>query len=671
MILSPAEPDKIIKTLRPSWIAVDCGHGSLPPWLAPLLKVAKSLEIPVIGWSGRLMSPVADLWRSLGGCVYRWPKDSNGPGRIFSLADINKKADQTELIPLVLEGGTTSKISEELSNCYIRLVRHAGSPDGQLGRDAFSIAWRYLRLLESIPVPLGLYDSECVNYWGMPSLSRLKSSFDRFLHALEGNLALRSDLSYTYERLVTAHHLLQDGGSPPLWLATANLVVEVGGPTQFVYQNRAQRDMFRFALLSIFNISESDLNDLGVTLLTYSELVSTNHLADSGRIILVGVPSRSSEWRIEPLLEAPSVQVVVWPHLEEALTRRASEWSTRLSGSCEGPSPIRMAVGVQESDSRRVRIAASQSLNVAEMKRGIASPNTGTESLLWKLPDAAAAIRAMFEIRDDAEDATDEANVTSPDREAFEEGQPPTDDDWVEEALRVVIEDGSQILLPLEDYVNVIARTSDGVNIVRRYSRSLRVGDEILLVNGEHRRSLYDLLVSRVHSHATISPWINLVDRWHQDLRRAFLSSKRRAGMTFESLLTDLQHQGSSITTPASVRGWIVGATLAPSDPQDIRRLGETLDIEIAKSYSREIGAAAGKLAGLHRSLSNRLNRWLASGDAGFAALSGEHTVVDAELGLTIEDFRHSLVRGRVMSVAQIRGPFLRSHIGYLRRTES
>jgi len=42
-----------------------------------------------------------------------------------------------------------------------------------------------------------------------------------------------------------------------------------------------------------------------------------------------------------------------------------------------------------------------------------------------------------------------------------------------------------------------------------------------------------------------------------------------------ESLLGLLRARGSTITTGASVRGWVTGITLAPSDSGDIRRLGE------------------------------------------------------------------------------------------------
>jgi hypothetical protein len=310
-------------------------------------------------------------------------------------------------------------------------------------------------------------------------------------------------------------------------------------------------------------------------------------------------------------------------------------------------------------------------VRLSEMALGSRSLAAASGLALWKRPDAAEAIQALFASQDVSEDASDESSAFS---QTVEEGNTESTlvaDEWVEEALHVEFNDGGRILLPLDDYVNVIGRTSEGVKVEPRYSRSLRVGDEILLVHGEHRRGVYDLLVSRVHSHATIAPWLQLVDRWHEDLRRAFINAKRRSGATFEGVLAALRRLGSTITTSASVRGWILGVTLAPSDWQDIRRLGDILDIAIAKQYPREIGNAAGRLAGLHRSLSNRLNRWLESEDAGAAVLSGGQAIVDADLGLTIDDFKHSLVRGRVASVSQVRGPFLRSHLGHLRRVAS
>lgn len=668
MIVSPAEPEKIIKTLRPRWIAVDCGPRNAPQWLPALLAAAKMLGVPVIGWSTLHLSDVPDLWRAQGGCVYRWPKVCGTAIRIASLDDFSRRAGTTELTPMILDGQDSARVAEQLAQCYLRLVRYAGRTNGRLCQDALSVAWRYLRLLESLPVPVDLYEAECVNYWGMPPLSRLQATLERFIHALNGDGPLRTDLTFSYERLVAANGMLREQGDPPLWLAAANLTVEGAAPSLFAFQSRAYRDLFRFALLSKFNVSEDDLRGLGVSLVALCDVPPRESRGNNGPVTLVGLPSRASEWRVERLLDAGDLRTIVWPHLEDTLQRRASGWSSQLCGGCDGRSPLRLAAASSgPSDEARVRIAARRTLKVAELNQSAAKPSGGPGGPLWRRPDAAEAIRALFAAQGTEDDVDDQSAAIMCDQDAAN-GPPSGQDDWIEEALHVVFVDGGQILLPLDDYVNVVCRAADGVNIACRFSRSLRVGDEILLVHGEHRRGLYALLLSRVHSHSTIAPWLSLIDRWHQDLRSAFIEARRRTGMTFESLLNDLRRQGSMITTSASVRGWILGVTLAPSDWQDIRRLGEILDLPVAKQFAREIGNAAGRLGGLHRSLSNRLNRWLASEDAGVAALSGEQFVVDADLGLTMTDFRHSLVRGRIASVTQVPGPFLRSHIGYLTR---
>lgn len=668
-IVSPAQPERVLRMLRPRWIAVDCGRRNPPPWLPALLAAAKDIRVPVIGWTGLHLSPVVDMWRDQGACVYRWPKVAGLATRITVLDDLSRRARVTNLTPMVLDGENAVAVADQLAQCYLHLVREIGRSHGQLARDAQSIAWRYLRLLESLPVPVDLYDAECVNYWRMPSLSRLGATLERFLQALNGDGALRANLGAAYERLSAAHIMLREQAESPLWLAVATLVVEAPAQSLFVFHSRAHRDLFRFALLSKYNFSEDDLRGLGVSLAALSDMSrgNGNGLAHDGQVTVVGLPSRTLDWRMESALEHDDVRVVVWPHLEDTLRRRAKEWSGRLDGGCEGDSPLRIAAGASRVESGSVRVGTGTFINLGESHSAYQDvARTGRP--LWKRPDAVDAIRSLFAAEDVDEDGSDEPTAFGPDAGSADSAVRLEEDDWIEVALRVVFDDGSQILLPLDDYVNVITRTSDGVKVEPRYSRSLRVRDEILLVHGEHRRGVYDLLVSRVHSHGTISPWLNLVDRWHQDLRRAFIEAKRRRGETFEGMLAALRRQGSTITTAASVRGWIWGFTLAPSDWQDIRRLGEILDIAIAKQYAQEIGNAAGKLAGLHRSLSNRLNRWLESENAGVAVLAGAQAVVDADLGLTIDDFKHSLVRGRIASASQVSGPFLRSHIGHLRR---
>ena len=71
---------------------------------------------------------------------------------------------------------------------------------------------------------------------------------------------------------------------------------------------------------------------------------------------------------------------------------------------------------------------------------------------------------------------------------------------------------------------------------------------------------------------------------------------------------------------------------------------------------------------GLHRGLSKRLNRWLEQQAAGTAAQSDDE-VIDEELGLSFGDFRSSLQVLKVERTATIDGPFLRTTLGRVRRS--
>jgi len=91
--------------------------------------------------------------------------------------------------------------------------------------------------------------------------------------------------------------------------------------------------------------------------------------------------------------------------------------------------------------------------------------------------------------------------------------------------------------------------------------------------------------------------------------------------------------------------------------------------MNFVKEHYRRIHNAASRLRGLHRGLSNRLNRWLEQETAGTAAQSDED-VIDEDLGLRFGDFRSSLQVLAVEETATIAGPFLRTSLGRIGRNE-
>src|SRR5262249_36138188 len=147
---------------------------------------------------------------------------------------------------------------------------------------------------------------------------------------------------------------------------------------------------------------------------------------------------------------------------------------------------------------------------------------------------------------------------------------------------------------------------------------------------------------------------------------RAYHEQERAGRISPDRLLSELQTKGSGLTSPQTIRCWLRRLVLAPNAVADLQRIAEILHMDFVASFYPQIHRAARRLRGLHIALSTRLNRWLASDDAGSVAVGEGEDVIDAELGLTLDDFRHSLLRLRVLTVETHAGPFYRANLGRL-----
>jgi hypothetical protein len=294
------------------------------------------------------------------------------------------------------------------------------------------------------------------------------------------------------------------------------------------------------------------------------------------------------------------------------------------------------------------------------------------EVTLWRRQDPASAVTALFS---DAEDADEEEAgqgvILSPEDSVQEKLSRTEEDAWVGEALEVRLGDAGHVMFPSDEVVNVVIQGPQGAQIDQRFVKSLQVGDEILFIQGQRRQSLYELLVSRVHRDPVIAQFMAMVKRWQDDFLGAFGQAQRTRSLGLEGLLQELQARGSQITSPYTVGSWLRGWVLGPHDAEDLRRIAEFFGLKFVGQYYKQIHKAARRLKGLHINLSTRLNRWLMSSQAGGALSGRSDELVDDELGLTIEDFRHSLVRAKVRAIAVRPGPFFRGHLGKLERATS
>lgn len=683
-ISSPADPEDLLDTYKPKWVAVDCGAGRESGWLPGLLGEARRRGVSVVGWTTNPFTEGVSQWLEAGGGLFRWPRlRRDAAGRRLSLKELSEGTLRVEVTPRILTGENVLGISQALVSATEALLAARDCRDGQLSADAVALGWSYLRTLESLPVPLDVWERQASCYWGTRSVSELQTAFTRFIVAVSGvSQKLHAILQEAAEALALAQQKLA-GTESPLWLGLANLCVESAGQRRIVFSSRARQEMFSFCLLSRFNISEDDLREVGVHLDYLSQAPDRsaafsapdvhNTVPDESPPLLVGVPGRFGERYLDALMGSGQLEVLLWPHQERVLEGRVRSLARSLRFSCQHLTWLLPSLNRAEQKDQLEVLEQQPTLRLGRASTAPAGP-FGTELrrkaeavTLWKRLDVSEVVASLFELAGTVEEDAVYAAPGLVDESAIEQQIPETPEDlWVQDALEIGFQDGLCVVFPTDEVVNVIVHGPRGTEVEQRYVRSLRAGDEILFIQGQRRQSLYELLVSRVHRDPVIGQYLALVRRWQDDLVRAFFGAERQSGVTAERLLRELQDKGSALTSPDTIRGWLRRRVLSPNDAEDLRRIAEVLSLRFVLDYYLQIHRAGRRLKGLHISLSARLNRWLASSAAGAMTAGGAEEVIDAELDLTMEDFRHSLVRLQVRDVTPQRGPFFRPQMGHL-----
>jgi hypothetical protein len=124
------------------------------------------------------------------------------------------------------------------------------------------------------------------------------------------------------------------------------------------------------------------------------------------------------------------------------------------------------------------------------------------------------------------------------------------------------------------------------------------------------------------------------------------------------------------ITAVVTIYSWVRGYILCPQDPNDLYRVTEALDMPFTREHHHRIYAAATRLRGLHRSLSQRIGRWLDSQLSGAYGADEYGDEIDPEWGIRFSDFRDSLLLLRTDQAETVAGPFLRSRLGGFYKVE-
>jgi len=688
-VYSPAEPIKLMQTYHPCWIAIDCSDSASLSWLQPLLKEAHRAKIPVIAWGQNPLSECIDTFTSMGH-IFTWPSTIlNGePNSLLH------PQNPISLEPLVLQSESINSFCTLLQKANI-LLCHASQHANNKGRieiDSVIVHWKYLRALELLCVPIEFYDAEANRYWGLQSFSEINKVCDRYRSA-----CMQSD-TYLYKYLIDVAALLnnakkelEDHGCA-LWEALTNICIEDPIDNELrtiVFTSNSRKQLFLFAMLARHNTTEYDLHKLKILILNLRELRQLYHSDEysSGNIqddylmkllennacrpILVGLPSPTLVPKLLYVFFSPKSKILLFPHQYPSFMRRQSEWSIRLGGNTSHNADVLAYMSEVEKppdvpiSHGGITVEERVEINISTTRK----TRTSFTGSVWQPEDPVTEVSRLFEPSEGDEELVLNDNENTDVHPASEFPK----DLWCEEAIRVQFDQDWQALFSFEDKINIVS--SNGLDY--RYVSSLKVGDQVLVIHGQQRQSLYDLIISRVHKHPSIELHLAMIQRWQEDFRIAYeiwststvdlLELQQHGRRNVDSLLRRMQSLGSQLVAPLTLVYWLRGDILCPIEPEDLRRLAEVLDMKFVHQYYKHISKAASRLRGLHRGLSHKLNRWLQDQATGVVSKDDED-VIDRELGLTFGDIRSSLLLLSVQRIDKIGGPFLRSNLGQVIR---
>lgn len=214
------------------------------------------------------------------------------------------------------------------------------------------------------------------------------------------------------------------------------------------------------------------------------------------------------------------------------------------------------------------------------------------------------------------------------------------------DAVRVTFDDGRWALLDRAGSVTRFSRTFQRAEPGREVAR-LAVGDELVFLDGDARKDVLDkvLEVSKDIPHlATSATW---VEYWRGALQRG----KQKFG-TYTAL-TDALYQRGCLRESQTVRLWVVGKTIGPSDPLDVKRLGEAIDDVPLRDHHATVYQGIDAFREAHAQLMQRVGALaLHVGSAASAGAINADQIIDERSGLTAADFQGCVEILRIASIS-------------------
>jgi len=217
-----------------------------------------------------------------------------------------------------------------------------------------------------------------------------------------------------------------------------------------------------------------------------------------------------------------------------------------------------------------------------------------------------------------------------------ERGRFDTRDGAAAEAVRVELEGGRWALFRLDGTVARWRAHSNVVDEAHPVSR-LQVGDQLVFVDGDGHKHLME----KVLEVAEAIPALAVAAAWVAHWREVLYAAWQSAG-SYVELTRGLEAHGCTVQAQ-TVRLWVIGMTLGPDDPEDIRRLGELREDSALRDHHLDVDGALRVLRGAHVRLGQRVARLARRVGPGASNEPDPDAYLDERSGLTAADFAHAV----------------------------
>ncbi|MCI1696643.1 DISARM system-associated protein DrmE [Aneurinibacillus aneurinilyticus] len=134
--------------------------------------------------------------------------------------------------------------------------------------------------------------------------------------------------------------------------------------------------------------------------------------------------------------------------------------------------------------------------------------------------------------------------------------------------------------------------------------KDLKPGQEILIIDNDSRKDLYDLFIQASDQHPEKAERFILIEKWHELFEDKFITEN----WDDDSLYEAMKKNGWKRKSKQNFENWRMRLYYGPQDVEDIVCLGQVMGVEEFVKYANEYYQAMSAVRNEHRQISKLLN---------------------------------------------------------------